>query len=112
MVAVMTNRELFLIVKAREFSRSGEAVRIREAAGLSQSEVAAVVDVSAATVSRWEAGERTPRGKPAARWARLLDDLNERQRVREIGREVGMAPIGDLVAEELARLGPPPSAAA
>jgi len=69
--------DALLLVKARHLSRSGEAARIRIAAGLSQSEVAATCGVAYATISRWEAATRTPRGRAAIRWARLTARLAE-----------------------------------
>ena len=42
----------------------GAARTIREAAGLSQAEIAAALKVTQTAVSRWERGERVPRGNP------------------------------------------------
>lgn len=57
------------------------AVRaIREAAGLSQFEMAAALNVTQTAVSRWERGDRVPRGKPAQDYARLLERLNDTAR--------------------------------
>lgn len=56
---------------------SGRAREIRTEAGLSLHEVAAAVGVAAATVWRWEAGQRTPRGAAAARYLALLRQLRE-----------------------------------
>jgi DNA-binding transcriptional regulator YiaG len=64
------------IAWARRMARSGSARFIREAAGFSASEVARVVGVSPATVSRWERGERIPRADAAERWAELLRKLS------------------------------------
>ena len=63
------------VVWVRRVARSGNARLIREACGLSASEVARELGVSPATVSRWERGERSPRGKPAEEWAALLRRL-------------------------------------
>jgi DNA-binding transcriptional regulator YiaG len=54
---------------------SGEARQIREAAHLSQSELARSVGVDNTTLCRWESGERFPRGEAALRYAALLDRL-------------------------------------
>lgn len=69
---------LAMLLEAREAASSGRGVRVRIAAGVSQGEVAAAVGVTPACISRWEAGERRPRGEPAARYAQVLRDLAER----------------------------------
>ena len=46
----------------------------REAAGLTQSDVARAVGVNQSTVWRWEAGERRPRPRHAVAVLELLDD--------------------------------------
>jgi transcriptional regulator with XRE-family HTH domain len=71
----MTTTELVLLMEARDAARSGRARRLRTATGLSQAEVAAVIGVSSFAVSRWESGDRRPRGAPAIAYARLLRDL-------------------------------------
>jgi DNA-binding transcriptional regulator YiaG len=48
---------------------------IREAAHVSQAAVASELDVSAATVSRWESGDRTPRGRNADAYLSVLETL-------------------------------------
>ncbi len=48
---------------------------LRERARLSQAEVAAAAGVDRATVSRWESGEREPRGELLARYVAILDRL-------------------------------------
>lgn len=61
----------------RELVATPGAVRaIREAAGLSQVELAAALKVTQTAVSRWERGDRVPRGQAAQDYARLLDRLN------------------------------------
>jgi transcriptional regulator with XRE-family HTH domain len=44
----------------------------RQARGLTQSEVARLLNVSEATAARWDRGEVTPRGKAKKKLARLL----------------------------------------
>lgn len=61
-----------LIVEGRAAAGSGRGERLREAAGLSRAELAAIVGVSAAAVSRWEHGQRRPRGENAAAYAQAL----------------------------------------
>ena len=73
----MSTRELLLLSEVREAVRTGRCVEVREAAGLTQGELARALDVAPATVSRWEAGQRLPSGQ-AIRYARLLRVLAER----------------------------------
>ena len=54
---------------------SGRARKVRLAARLSQREFASALDVTAAAVSRWEAGNRVPRGESAERLGELLREL-------------------------------------
>lgn len=65
-------------MEARDLAQSGCGRRIRVASGLSQAEVAAAIGVSPVAISRWEAGERRPRGAGAVAYARLLRDLAAR----------------------------------
>jgi transcriptional regulator with XRE-family HTH domain len=67
--------DTLLIVEARDAAASGRGRRLRQAAGLSQPELAAAVGVSTPLVSRWEAGARRPRGNSAIRYAQLLRAL-------------------------------------
>jgi transcriptional regulator with XRE-family HTH domain len=59
----------------RQLARSGGARAIREGAGISGSEMARELDKSPSALSRWERGERVPRGEAAEAWARLLREL-------------------------------------
>jgi DNA-binding transcriptional regulator YiaG len=54
---------------------AGEARRIREAAGVSQTEVAQQLGVSRSAVCLWELGHRLPRGNVALRYFALLESL-------------------------------------
>lgn len=63
----------------RAMTASGEARAVRVAARLSQAEVAAAALVSAAAISRWEAGRRVPQGVAAVRYARVLRVLADRE---------------------------------
>lgn len=76
--APVDTTQLVQVSRARQLSRSGAARSIRIAAGLSMSEVARAVGVEPSTILRWEAGERTPRGEAAARYAALLEELMTR----------------------------------
>jgi DNA-binding transcriptional regulator YiaG len=48
---------------------------LRELSGMSQADVALVVGVSDATISRWESGLRHPRRPALARYAAVLERL-------------------------------------
>jgi len=51
--------------------------QIREASGASQRDVAHEIGVDPAQVSRWESGQREPRGENAIRYAAILRRLME-----------------------------------
>jgi DNA-binding transcriptional regulator YiaG len=59
----------------RAATKTGRARAIREAARISQPELAERVGVSHAAISRWEAGDRVQRGLPARRYAAALLEL-------------------------------------
>ena len=59
----------------RELTTSGKAREIREDARLSLSDIARSVGAHCSTVSRWESGQRLPRGEAALRYAALLERL-------------------------------------
>ena len=65
-------------VVARQASRNGNAAALRQRAGLTQDEIAQAAGVSAATISRWEAGIRRPTGAASARYGRILRELATR----------------------------------
>lgn len=65
------------LVQARALAASGEARQIRQAAGLSMSDIAADIGVTDSAVYRWERGERVPRGRAGADYAALLLRLRE-----------------------------------
>lgn len=71
----MNGSELVELANVRSLVRSGDARYIRLARGLSVGEVARGVGVAKATVSRWEAGQRIPRGAAALRYGSLLASL-------------------------------------
>lgn len=68
------------LVVVRHLARTGEARRRRVAARLSLAEVADELDVSAATVSRWERGERLPKGSRAIAYGALLAAIDDTPR--------------------------------
>ena len=65
------------LAELRKLTTSGEARRIRETARVSQGEVAAEVQVTACTVSRWEQAIRLPRGRAGVAYLRLLRRLEQ-----------------------------------
>jgi len=71
----MESSNLTLVMEARDAARSGRGARLRAAAGFSQGEIAAAIDRSVACVSRWEAGERRPRGAAAIAYALVLREI-------------------------------------
>jgi DNA-binding transcriptional regulator YiaG len=68
----MTTNALTLLSEVRSAVQSGEAVKLREAAMLTQGELARAIGVSAAAVCRWESGRRRPSGDAALRYGRML----------------------------------------
>jgi transcriptional regulator with XRE-family HTH domain len=67
-----------LVVRARAASRLPSPMtrrRIRESSGASQRELAAALGVSVMALNRWERGLTRPRGRHAAAYAALLEDL-------------------------------------
>jgi transcriptional regulator with XRE-family HTH domain len=49
--------------------------QLRLRAGITQNAIAKAVDVDRATVSRWEAGSRTPAGENLVRYLEVLELL-------------------------------------
>jgi DNA-binding transcriptional regulator YiaG len=68
----MKTDDTLLLIESRRALSDGRARALREAAGLSQSEVARTVRVTPQAVTRWETGSRVPRGDAALRYARFL----------------------------------------
>jgi transcriptional regulator with XRE-family HTH domain len=68
---------MMLLVEVRSLCASGEARRLREAAGLSLADIAVDARTTPTNVSRWERGERIPRGEAARRYARTLRKIND-----------------------------------
>ncbi|GGS92461.1 MULTISPECIES: telomere-associated protein Tap [Streptomyces] len=80
-----TENELFSAVDALleqvaqdPLPHPAERRRLREAAGLSQDQIAAALKTRRETVSGWEAGRTDPRPPKRAAYARLLEGLAER----------------------------------
>jgi DNA-binding transcriptional regulator YiaG len=70
-------RNLSRISEVRRLYLSGDATKLRVAAGISQAEFAIGVNVSPAAVSLWEAGKRSPRGKTALECWHALNSMRE-----------------------------------
>jgi transcriptional regulator with XRE-family HTH domain len=75
--------EIALLIRGRTLGRTGRGRAIREEAGLSLRELAQIVEVDAATLSRWERGDVRPRQAGAARW---LNACNAIERELESSR--------------------------
>jgi transcriptional regulator with XRE-family HTH domain len=71
----MRKDELVRLTRVRGLAADGTARKLRLEAGLSLGEVAEHVGVGIPTVSRWEQGERRPRGRFALRYGALLEAL-------------------------------------
>lgn len=76
----MSDEQLLKLSWLRRACQTGEAIEIRQAAGLSGGEVAGSVGVDPATVWRWEHGKRSPRGEAALSYASALLALREQTR--------------------------------
>lgn len=59
----------------RRLLASGEARRVREAAGLSRADIARDLGVDESTVQRWEAGARSPRAEVGLKYGEMLGEL-------------------------------------
>jgi DNA-binding transcriptional regulator YiaG len=62
-------------IRAAKLPSPALARAIREAAGVPQARVAEALHVHRLTISRWESGERHPRGANRAAYAALLSEL-------------------------------------
>jgi DNA-binding transcriptional regulator YiaG len=76
----MTPHDVVMLATARAHARNGTARAIRHRAGVSIQTVASAIGSSVPVLSRWERGERMPRGPQAVRWAALLADLDQATR--------------------------------
>jgi DNA-binding transcriptional regulator YiaG len=71
----MTVPEVVSLAEVRKAARDGRARAVREAASISQVEVANALGVTQACISKWESGERVPRGRAAQEYAQLIQQL-------------------------------------
>jgi DNA-binding XRE family transcriptional regulator len=62
---------------ARRLPPPSIARAVRDAAGVSQAQLADELGVHRVTVARWELEERSPRGELRLRYATLLEELQE-----------------------------------
>lgn len=65
------------VKQARRLPPPAVARAIRDAAGVSQRQVADELGINRVSVARWELGARTPRGELRLRYVDLLDELRE-----------------------------------
>lgn len=76
------------VLAVRDLIASGEAKRLRQAAGLSQAAMAAALDITREAFYRAENGRRRPGPGFAARYARVLAGLaNHDQVSRELAAQ-------------------------
>ncbi len=65
------------MVRGRRLAKSGQGRALRERAGVSARELAAVLEVDPKTLIEWERGVATPRQINATRYAKILGELEE-----------------------------------
>jgi DNA-binding transcriptional regulator YiaG len=71
----MDELDLLSLSRARQLAADGTARAIRVSAALSLGDVARQLGTSAATVLRWERGDRVPHGQLAILYGKLLEQL-------------------------------------
>lgn len=74
-ITVLMPNQIQELAEAARLSRTGEGRRIRQQAGVNATAVATACGVTASAVSRWETGTRTPKGKAAVAWVRVIRSL-------------------------------------
>lgn len=67
-----------LVSRVRRAFRTGRGRELRAEADLSIRELAAMAGVSRSSLTRWEAGEDSPRPEAAIAWARAMGRLGFR----------------------------------
>jgi len=95
MVAPMPS-EVRLVTRGRLLAATGQGRELRVRAGIGLRELARLLGVDPATVTRWERGIHRPlRGHAAERYARALEEIEQ-----ELKRPGALTPghPGDLVA--------------
>ena len=84
----MSKNDTALLIEGRVAAMSGRGKDVREAVGLTQSDIARMVGVTPAAVSRWEAGGRLPTAKCAISYGRALRQLEQLAGTGAQSREV------------------------
>ncbi len=74
---LMQRNEVLCLARLRVAVASGEAQTLRRQSGLTQEQLGEALGVTGAAISRWEAGDRQPRGAAALAYALLLEDLRK-----------------------------------
>jgi transcriptional regulator with XRE-family HTH domain len=80
----VTEIDLAALRWIRMAAQDGSAREIREEARITILELAERVGVSAAAISRWERGNRVPRGAAARAYAAVLLDLQATAGLKEV----------------------------
>jgi transcriptional regulator with XRE-family HTH domain len=80
--------------------RDGRIRQVRERAQLSQSEFGEALGVQPATISRWENGQRVPRGRVAERLTHLLRELEAASWAEPLQMHEAGFPASELRADE------------
>jgi len=83
---VLTASDVLALAEIRRKCADGRARSVRLTCDITHREIGARCGVAGSTVARWEIGERVPRGRPALRYARLIEALE-----RQIATEKGQA---------------------
>lgn len=75
-VVVMAN-DIRMVIEGRAAASTGRGARLRQAARISQRELAQLVGVSQVAIHRWESRENLPTGAHAIAYARALREIAE-----------------------------------
>ncbi|MGO8684487.1 MAG: helix-turn-helix domain-containing protein [Thermoleophilia bacterium] len=73
----LTVEEMARLAQLRRLLASGEAERVRIAAGVNRAEAAKTCGVQAVTLIRWETGRTTPKTRRALAYLHLLEMLSD-----------------------------------
>lgn len=74
-VCGVTPKQLSQLGQLRTLCQTGEAVRLRKAANVKRSELAAAIGIGYNRLQQWELGLRAPSGPEGLRYAQLLQRL-------------------------------------